>query len=546
MLKSKLFFGLMALMMVIGAAQSSYAQITVTAIANPSPTETATNRTADTNNPVDGGELIITASALSDAFVTVDEIRIDYPGVITNTVGTPVGDAIRIVTATGFFTGATIDSVDYDDGRIDIDVAPGAGFTPVAGDTGTITLAGVRIDANGLTAPVNATVTTTGDASVNVILSNSSVPVITALAPGIASINLGVPAHLAAAAPSTGVATIFTNRTVADATATFYLQEGHNSAWFDSAFPNLTGAPATFSADSSVRLLFEGIPSGVTLTLTGELYSGTTSTTPLAFGVTFSDSTMTAPSDTGPNNNRTDITWNATGTGNSATLDTGAIQRLVIRVNATVAGGTAALPAGALTVKSTMIPIGAALDDSDPQVPLATFPRYAEAYTSTVTIGSIVAANSTLLVPYAAAEGAYNTGLAIANTTADPFGVLNGGSTTQSGTVKLSFYPRTATGVGTPFSLTTSATVRPGLGLDAAGSLPAGGTWSVLLSDLLTAAAQPAAFSGYIFIETSFQNAHGAAFISDFNNFTSATPMLVMPQPSIGAGRTGTTEALDF
>jgi hypothetical protein len=73
----------------------------------------------------------------------------------------------------------------------------------------------------------------------------------------------------------------------------------------------------------------------------------------------------------------------------------------------------------------------------------------------------------------------------------------------------------------------------PGIGLSSNGTLAAGSTWTVLLSELLTAAGQTSGtFTGYIFIQANFINAHGAAFVSDFRNFTSASPVLVLPPPA--------------
>ena len=93
--------------------------------------------------------------------------------------------------------------------------------------------------------------------------------------------------------------------------------------------------------------------------------------------------------------------------------------------------------------------------------------------------------------------------------------------------------------------LTTSATAKPGIGLDAAGLLVAGGTHSVLLTELLTAASQTSTFTGYVFIETNFLLAHGISFVSDFTGpFTSFSPMLVLNQTQTTA-RTG-FESLGF
>jgi hypothetical protein len=67
----------------------------------------------------------------------------------------------------------------------------------------------------------------------------------------------------------------------------------------------------------------------------------------------------------------------------------------------------------------------------------------------------------------------------------------------------------------------------------------------VLLSELLTSAGQTGSFTGYIFVTTNFLNAHGAPFVSDFRNFTSFTPMLVL-LPPLGNPRSGAVETLGF
>jgi hypothetical protein len=171
------------------------------------------------------------------------------------------------------------------------------------------------------------------------------------------------------------------------------------------------------------------------------------------------------------------------------------------------------------------------------------YPKFAQADAGPLTVANIVAASTTMLVPFAVRDGAFDTGISLANTTADPFGVANGGAIPAGGTIRLDFFPRAATGgAGTTFSLTTSATARPGTGLSADGTLASGATWTVLLSELLTAAGQTGSFTGYIFVQTNFLNAHGAPFVSDFRNFTSFTPMLILPPPAqfgagVGAGR---------
>ena len=138
-----------------------------------------------------------------------------------------------------------------------------------------------------------------------------------------------------------------------------------------------------------------------------------------------------------------------------------------------------------------------------------------------------------MLMPYAITSPPFDTGLAVANTTADPFAITGGSATPTSGTIKLDFFPTTSTGgAGTPFSLTTSSTNKPGLGLSSDGTLAAGATWAVLLSQLMTAAGQTGTFQGYIFVTANFLDAHGTATISDFRTYSLTSNVLVLPPPS--------------
>jgi len=161
------------------------------------------------------------------------------------------------------------------------------------------------------------------------------------------------------------------------------------------------------------------------------------------------------------------------------------------------------------------------------------YPCFTETEVGPVTVVNILPTQTTMLMPYALTLPPYDTGLAVANTTADPFGATGGGANAQAGTIKLDFFPTTATGgAGTPFSLTTSSTVRPGLGLSSDGTLAPGATWTVLLSQLLTAAGQTGNYTGYVFITTNFLDAHGTATISDFRTYSLTANVLVLPPPA--------------
>src|SRR5439155_14044189 len=195
--------------------------------------------------------------------------------------------------------------------------------------------------------------------------------------------------------------------------------------------------------------------------------------------------------------------------------------------------------AGTISVTSTLFPIGTGYDVSSANSGLGLptevggYPQYNEADVGPVTIVNIVPANTTLLMPFALVAAPYDTGVAIANTTADPFTTGGGGATPKSGTITFSFFPNnsTGTGAGTPFTLTTSSTATFS-GMSSDGTLAPGATMSTLLSQVLTAAGHPGAFTGYIFITCNFVDAHGTATISDFKTYSLTANVLVMPPPA--------------
>jgi hypothetical protein len=531
------------MMLVLALAPSSFGQVNIQAIGIPSEQEITTNRTAQTGDPRSSGSgILISGSAFATAPVTQTSLFLDFPSVVTSsgiTTASPGGplipddDPVRIEGLSGgLFVGVAISSINFSTGVIEITLpgcqpppaAPGTGcVTPTVGaanGTGSFRVVGVRIDANGVTAPVDAAISLSS-ASNNYILTSSSARVINSVGPGIGSIAIG-----SRSGANAGTGTILTTGAASDPSGTLVIGEGFASAWRTSVQSSTQSLGPTENG-TGVRLTFAGIPTGVSITLT------TTNSSPTLGTPTLTNATITGA------NSTTTIDFPTT---SLTTTET-------VQLNMTFSGTATPPAAGAITVTGTMVPIGAALGGNLQPLQSDGYPKFAQADVGPVTVGNIVAATTTLLVPFAVRDLGFDTGISLANTTADPFGPSGGGATPSSGTVRLDFFPRAATGgAGTAFSLTTSATARPGIGLSADGTLAAGATWTVLLSELLTAAGQTGSFTGYMFITTNFLNAHGAPFVSDFRNFTSFTPMLVLPPP-ISAGRTGGTngfESLSF
>jgi hypothetical protein len=521
-MKSKFVFGLIATMLVLTLAPSSFAQINIQVFPNGSAQEVDTNRNSQTADPLSAGAGILVSGALVAASpLTTTNIIVDYPSNITSSwtpfVGAiPTNDPIRIEGQTGVFAAAVISTINYIAGTVTIELPgfddPATAPIETNNQSGSFRLVGVRIDNNGLTAPVSATFSLSNTAN-NYILSTTNGTVINALGDGIASMAVG---GRTSSSANSGTATIFTNRLVVDTMASFVVTEGFASAWRTNT-QTTTNNTQTVNG-TNVRLTFNNIPTGVTLPFSITDKSGTLTVAGMPATVTSTTNVVTLS-----------FTTTSLTAVESFQVDIGAIPQ---------PGSSVTLAPGAITVTATMAPIGPALNDQQAPTVTGGFPRFAQEDVGPVTIVNIVASNTTLLIPFAVRDGAFDTGISIANTTADPFGASGGGATPAAGTIQLNFFPRAAAGAGTSFSLTTSATVRPGIGLSTDGTLAAGSTWTVLLSELLTAAGQTGSFTGYIFIQTNFINAHGAPFVSDFRNFTSFSPALVLPPPAT-APRTG-------
>jgi hypothetical protein len=145
-----------------------------------------------------------------------------------------------------------------------------------------------------------------------------------------------------------------------------------------------------------------------------------------------------------------------------------------------------------------------------------TIPRFADTSSAT-NIFSIALCNTVLLYPYVTNIAGFDTGLAIANTTSDPFGTR-----TQNGSCTLNFY----------------GTAAPSLAVNT-GNIATGTVYATLTS---TAAA---GFNGYVIAVCNFQLAHGFAFISDLGARNLAMGYLALVLPTGTGARNNMTEALN-
>jgi len=455
------------------------------------------------------------------------------PGGAGGATPVPTGDPMRITGATGLFVSATIQTVNFSAGTVTINLPASASNSA----SGTFRLVGTRLDVNGKTAPLTATATL-GSSSNNYILQTTSIPVINALGPGIASMTVGSNGTNA----NNGTALVFTNQTnsaFAKDKASVVLAEGFASAWRSTTQTTTTGTDNPAMNGTLIRLTVAGLPTGTSALLTIAGSGGVA--TPNAVFISGNSTATVDVTNVASNSNVAYIKF----------LSTDITKVESLQVDIQLQGTPTNLTPGAITVTATMAPVAAALSGGVPSqsVPSGTglptaYVRFAQADVGPVTIGSIVAANTTLLIPYAVKVGTYDTGIAIANTTLDPFGTGAGGATASAGTIVFTMFPRNATGADPSFTLTTSSTVRPGVGLSTSGTLVAGGTWTGLMSDIMTAAGKTGDYFGYIFIQTNFLDAHGAAYIFNGAGFTSSTPVLVLAPPASNS-RNGNVESLN-
>jgi hypothetical protein len=149
------------------------------------------------------------------------------------------------------------------------------------------------------------------------------------------------------------------------------------------------------------------------------------------------------------------------------------------------------------------------------------------------TIFQITNCATNLLYPYVTSVTGFNTGIAVANTSSDPFGTIN-----ETGICRVNYYGVVDNGsVNAPVAVFSKAVPS---GQVAAFNLRFGGPdWGV----------QPVnGFTGYIIIQCNFRWAHGFAFVSDSGNLFTAHGYLALILDPPGLGRaTGAVnaEALD-
>jgi len=348
-------------------------------------------------------------------------------------------------------------------------------------------------------------------------------------------------------------------------------------------FPSLSGTPASGGAtyvaglaDYGTRLkaVFTNIPSGLTLYVStvsggtpppvvggtsvlpyavlvainsGEANPDNSSTsgfTPVASTTNGSDG-LPAVALAANSNGVASAVWEVTNSNPSA-IDTIVVS---VYISYTASSSTSANPYG---LPITTLPLGAPVNNVAmsfaPEPGGGTFstanatsgigpiPRFAIISTQQGQWTTIGLCQTTLLYPFVTGASGFDTGIAVANTSMDPFGTVN-----QTGSCTLYGY-----GTTTSATATTPVAAQPVVpGCDsianplpatncfggAAGNvIPAGQVGSVLASNVFSG------FTGYVIAICNFQYAHGYAAVTDLGVRNLWSSYLALELANIGAG----------
>jgi len=481
---------LLAAVMIFAFSVAASAQALFDVGSTPVTTVTSCGKTEMTGD-------IVFSTVISSLPVITGTIQINYGVPVSSTVGAvvevttgitsalPLGNPMFTLPPSALLTSGNI---------LTILVNPGAPAWP---NGVLIRVRGIKVDVSGYPNLPNVVANITGTNN-TFVAGETSVVVISSIASALFG-TLG-------SAPIIGISSVFPTTPTAPGNPTITATEGYLNAWI---------------SGSSIKFNFTALPAGLTLTFPSPILDSAGS----VFALVNSD--LAFPPATTP-----------TSTFGSSAGAFSVIYRLTSYVvgSDTVKETLTVTPT--LTVLAAPRPLGLGTVTATAEMaagPAGYVPNYAAGLciTGSATVLTVVPASTTLLIPYATVGGTYNTGIAIANTTTDPTAIAK----VQNGAITFYFYPQTGTAFQWPLAGGTLAT---GTGLTS-GLLNSGGLYTVLLSELLTAAGKGPSFSGYIIAIANFTDAHGQYFISDFAAFTNGALMLVIDP----GGRNNLTEMLN-
>jgi len=253
------------------------------------------------------------------------------------------------------------------------------------------------------------------------------------------------------------------------------------------------GTVGLASQGTQISFTFAGVGAGVSLfvpgavTLTGNYGVGT----PAGFATLIGGDGTTNP------NPLTISGTTATATYEILYSDPSVTETMTVPVDVAYISNTAQnLPApGTTTVAVNFAP----LSTTPVMSATAAIPRFCQPYPA-ANLFTIVSCNCNLLFPFVTNQAGFDTGVAIANTSADTLNAV----VPQQGLVTLTYYGNTTGGGAAPPTAVTTSEVPAGSELIF--TLSAGGNYGI--------PATPG-FEGYIIARANFQYCHAFAFISD-------------------------------
>ncbi len=373
-------------------------------------------------------------------------------------------------------------------------------LTFASATSGTITVKGVRVNVAG-----------SGLTDLSVSISTTSVPI--TAGQNVTKVVNGIAVPTAAGSSTDPKVAILDTGSTVTAAGNLTVTEGFASAWTSSAHEGTTGVTNGYQ----LKLRIAGtLPTGVTLGLTAT----STGTTAVSGTISFTPSVLSSAA------TKSTIKFSDT---NQALKEKFQIVFTVAVKTSGTGAITKPLAQGAITATVESSP-----DDTTTSIPRFTVTAVP---TGGQTIMNIISTETNIMytfVTYDATLG-FDTGLDVANTSSDPF-IVNG-ATGTSGAITYHFYPR---GGGASFSYATTAG-SPGVGLEADGTLASGGSHTVLLSELITAASQTGPFTGYVIAVCSFTHAHGEGFVLDGPVIAQTLNGLIIPSPGSSSRKTGGT-----
>jgi hypothetical protein len=271
-----------------------------------------------------------------------------------------------------------------------------------------------------------------------------------------------------------------------------------------------SGAGAATSG-TQLQLAFSGVPNGVTIYLPSSISNGSL-TLALAggtSGATGAPPAFNVPGGAAP---ALPATFPA---GETVSASAGLVAAggtvtavyLVIATDDSISNENAVVPAwvvfapGAVTTAQGAITVTVGYSPQLAQISSTPVPNFAPVTTGGLSTSVIIPCQTNLLFPFVTNQLGFDTGLALSNTSTDPFGTVS-----RPGSCTLNFY-----GTGPP---------TPSTGVPAPGGTQFGGVVSsFLLSDVAPG------FSGYIIAVCSYNFGHGFAYIASNLSQNSGTAM---------------------